>query len=447
MAEAAAAAAPRIAETLAEGSAERREAAYAEVETAARSALSLSGAARDEPAALAFGSVRPIIEAVLLAPDSKIGQAECTRASLLLYEIAKIDLLKMNVQLNRADADGVPLFVTTWTSETNVFAAILRKEPSEWTREDAITVALNHGLWHIVLWAAGSTSVTVALGLTTDEQELGFYHAWSTRCPFVLDKPQPEDRYLPLARLCMDLVRSEIDTQPDGVIACAATHVCMSSWYRPSLGRALWDDGFLDVYQATLRRYNPLERISKRDLIPSAVLSAMKDISEGAQRTGVDVVQPLVDTGAVELAISTLTAYQMLGKPEDASVCGVWWGALFTLDLLLGSPMAKPITEKMRSAGVDSVRYLLDHPLVQVDALGMETGVTATRIAALVWGRDDDGGGLGFLQRDIDKVVKVTGHRDAAISHFFPLTEGYGKAILNLAVSECVIILASSYRI
>ena len=79
MAEAAAAAAPRIAETLAEGSAERREAAYAEVETAARSALSLSGAARDEPAALAFGSVRPIIEAA-------VGAVECGGARFFLKE-------------------------------------------------------------------------------------------------------------------------------------------------------------------------------------------------------------------------------------------------------------------------------------------------------------------------------------------------------------------------
>ena len=34
-------------------------------------------------------------------------------------------------------------------------------------------------------------------------------------------------------------------------------------------------------------------------------------------------------------------------------------------------------------------------------------GVYATRIAALVWGRDDDGGGLTFKQRDIDKLVEV----------------------------------------
>ena len=103
---------------------------------------------------------------------------------------------------------------------------------------------------------------------------------------------------------------------------------------------------------------------------------------------GVDVIQPLVDTGAVDLAISTLTAYQMLGKPEDATVCGLWWGALFTLEILLASPMAKPVAAKLRSAGMDSVRFLLDHPLVQLGAMGLETGVPATRIAALVWGRD-----------------------------------------------------------
>jgi hypothetical protein len=87
--------------------------------------------------------------------------------------------------------------------------------------------------------------------------------------------------------------------------------------------------------------------------------------------------------------------------------------------------------------GVDSVRYLLDHPLVQLGAMGLESGMTATRIAALVWGRDDDGGGLRFKQQDIDKVVLVTAsHRGPAMVAFFPLTVGYGKTILSLSVSD-----------
>jgi|EP01046_Picozoa_sp_COSAG06_P012335 hypothetical protein len=48
----------------------------------------------------------------------------------------------------------------------------------------------------------------------------------------------------------------------------------------------------------------------------------------------------------------------------------------------------------------------------------------------------DDGGGLTFLQRDIDQIVRNLDHRDANNFQFFPLTEGTGRPILNLAVSE-----------
>ena len=99
------------------------------------------------------------------------------------------------------------------------------------------------------------------------------------------------------------------------------------------------------------------------------------------------MVQALLDTGALDAAISTLSAYQMLGQPQQASICAVWWGALFTLQILLGSPNAGPtVAAKLRSAGVESVRFLLDHPLVQLADIGLETGVTTTGIAALVWG-------------------------------------------------------------
>lgn len=113
----------------------------------------------------------------------------------------------------------------------------------------------------------------------------------------------------------------------------------------------------------------------------------MQDITESSFAAGVDVIQPLLEKGALDTAISTLTAYQMLGKPEEASMCAVWWGALFTLLILLGSPQSGPIVAaKLRSAGVDSFKYILDHPLVQAADIGMVTTQTVTRIAAFVWG-------------------------------------------------------------
>jgi hypothetical protein len=408
--------APRIAEWL-EGTAAEREAAFAAIEAAARSNTRQGGALDGEAVALVVACVEPIIASVLLAPASKLGRAEWTRASLLLFEMAKLDLLAVGAELlRRKDDQGVPLFLGTWSSETNLLAEILAKSPREWTREDAIAVALNHGTWHVILWVTGGTAVCAA----AEMDEGTFFQMYSTRSPFIMDSPQPEDRYAPLALLCLEIVRSEIGTQPEGVIACAAMTVEQMAWFRPSVGKAVWNAGFLDVMQASLRLYNPIERIGKQDLIPSAVLAAFKvstvafrhriyitpvrprrtpadslesvdrpqDVVEGAQSTGVDVIQPLLEKGAVDLAISTLTAYQMLGKPEDASVCAVWWGALFTLEILLASPGAKAIVAKLRSAGVDSVRHLLDNPLVQMSSMGLETGVSATKVAVMVWGRD-----------------------------------------------------------
>ena len=39
----------------------------------------------------------------------------------------------------------------------------------------------------------------------------------------------------------------------------------------------------------------------------------------------------------------------------------------------------------LRSAGVAAIRFLIDNPLVVMRDSGVETGIQATRIAALVW--------------------------------------------------------------
>lgn len=95
--------------------------------------------------------------------------------------------------------------------------------------------------------------------------------------------------------------------------------------------------------------------------------------------------------------------------------------------------------DKLRSAGVDCFRYCLDHPLVLFKEFGSETGVTATKIAALVWGRDDalaeGGGGLTFKQQDVNVVVQMAGHR-GTFAEFWPMKPDHGLPILNLCVSD-----------
>ena len=99
------------------------------------------------------------------------------------------------------------------------------------------------------------------------------------------------------------------------------------------------------------------------------------------------MIQPLLDAGALDIAISALTAYQMLGQPGQVGVCAFTYGALDTLELLLGSEKARPIVmEKLRSAGKDGFRHMLDNPLTHIGDMGFETGMQGTKIAALVRG-------------------------------------------------------------
>lgn len=75
----------------------------------------------------------------------------------------------------------------------------------------------------------------------------------------------------------------------------------------------------------------------------------------------------------------------MLGNPEEANVNSITYGVLVMLEFLLGSPQAQlTVANKLRSAGVDSFRYLMDNPLVQIAEFGLDSRVQAAKIAALV---------------------------------------------------------------
>ena len=134
---------------------------------------------------------------------------------------------------------------------------MLHKHPDEWTREDAITISANFGAWANPIWAEGGTAVLQAAGV---HDEASWFAKWMGRCPYFLENPQPHDKYVPMALLLLDLVRSEIDTQSEAVIACAAMTLHILSCRRPSVAKALWDDGFLDV--RALKSYGIASRSS-----------------------------------------------------------------------------------------------------------------------------------------------------------------------------------------
>lgn len=268
-----------------------------------------------------------------------------------------------------------------------------------------------------------------------------------THCPYapktdttVYTHERGSGRWVKMALLLLDLLRSDSDAQrlTEAVATGAWQGVCWFSLLDPTVGAAVWEAKFLDVVKEWVQRFNPMERVLRSNFTrgTAAALFALTDVARSAQTAGIEVIQPLLDAGAIDIAISTLVAYRMLDDPGAVNVGVPQYGGLQTLSVLLESSQSKEIMDKLRSAGVDAFRYILDHPLVSIRCLGNESTNQATSIAAMVWGRDDEAGsGLTFTQRDIDSIVERLDHNGAFVK-FMAMDATFGQALLHLSVSD-----------
>jgi hypothetical protein len=390
-------AAPRepdaIAAALRSSSAQEREAAgYAAIEQAVRagsSTVSTSAGTKERTVALAVACVRPLFEHVLCAPASRVGVAEYTRASLLLHDMQKLAPLRVCGEMWRHYDEAIALSCTHWTAADTVVAQMLAKQPGDWDASDAVVAALSHSNYGL------NVANTMGIHACWEESNptLGA-DVWIRESmefnPFVIG----HGPVVPLQLRCLELLRSQEEAdadarQPEAVVAGLWRVLCDSNT-DGAAAKAVFEAGFVEVAHAALQHWNPIERISKQNIVASAILTALKDCGNSAARAGVEIVQPLLDAGIVDIILTTLTAYQMLG-PDLSSVVAVQFGALEQLKALLhytvpgaqGQRQSKPIAEKVRSAGCDAIRYVLDHPLT-VFPLFLESGPTATRIAAMV---------------------------------------------------------------
>jgi len=369
----------QLAAQIASSSAEEREAAYAAIERSVASSHARSGGGRAAAAALAVACARPMLQSVLCAPASRVGAEEYVRAATLLIDMHKVDVLAVSTEAWRHDENALPLVGAIFVAPDTALAAVLAKE--EWTQADAILCAVAQGAM-MPLVAAGIADVLAAAGAV----EADFRTVLKATQMYCIE---PADRYLPLALLCLELVRFE--EHPETVLFGAGIVLLWTMSRCPPNAKAMWEAGALDVIAASLLRFNPIERVhggsACTSFVPSALWAALKELVESGVLAGIEVVQPLLDAGLADAAVSAVTAYQMLGNPKHASPCSLCYGALQTLERLLATPrsQAEPIVSKLRSAGVAAIRFLIDNPLVVMRDNGVETGIQATRIAALVW--------------------------------------------------------------
>jgi hypothetical protein len=257
---------------------------------------------------------------------------------------------------------------------------MLAKEES-WTLDDAVLAGAHYAA-SVAFWAVGSPTLCPAVGV----EEVEFLDAWLLALPH--SGAEPPHKYVQLGLRLLDLVRSDTDSQPEAILAGAwffLSHLVAMG--PPAVAASVWEAGCLEVYQASIARFNPMERVSRTNLVAAGIMDCMKNVMEKAQQTGTEVVTPLLNAGAVDSAIAILTAYQLLGNPDEASALALLGGSLLFLEHGLSSPKnSELVVAQLRSAGVASFRYLLDNPLSLLGAFGVETGVQATRIAAVVRG-------------------------------------------------------------
>jgi hypothetical protein len=210
----------------------------------------------------------------------------------------------------------------------------------------------------------------------------------------------------------------------------ALSHLIQGAGAAP-IAHAILGAGFFDAVLAVVMSFAPADLISTKQLIPGSAIPALKDVSELALSSGaVDVAQLMIDAGLVDVMIDMLREYQTLSRPNDASVGAVWYGALFGLEVCLsGATDPAPIMEKLHCIP-EIFHYLRENPLFQLRDLGLDTRVNTAKIAALVWGRDEDFGGFEFKQEEIDSLIVDIDHRKEG--NFNVMHHSAGQHILSV---------------
>ena len=123
-----------------------REAAYVQLEALARgdssgiaaagSASANGGGEREALVDVAAECVGPLMETVFAAEVSVVDAAEFRRAHLVLAELCLLEPLRLLAECVRNSR-----WALAWSSPGNAWAAVFDKEPSELTRDDALTLA------------------------------------------------------------------------------------------------------------------------------------------------------------------------------------------------------------------------------------------------------------------------------------------------------------------
>jgi hypothetical protein len=132
------------------GDRDQREAAFVELDTIIARGDSSGGGEREALVDVAVACVGPLIKTVFAADVSVVDAAEFRRAHLVLGKLSLLDPLRLIGEWARESRLGI-----AWGTPGNAWAKVFGKDPSELTRDDALTVAAPQSMYAIQ-WCRGA---------------------------------------------------------------------------------------------------------------------------------------------------------------------------------------------------------------------------------------------------------------------------------------------------
>ena len=430
----------------------RREIAYAQLEAlsgsdgamsgsdaAAISAASVSVTGVDvaelsDEARIAVACVAPMLEHVLAADVSVVDAAEYQRATLALHAALLVEPTQMCAQLQRTWRFAIP-----WKAKGNAYNAVFKKEPSELSRDDALTVACDSGLW-AVSHACGQSRCSQLAGVTFAEF---LPHAMEN--PLLTPVATSGAREDKLASLFFDIVRD-----PQG----ASEIVQSGAWFAlvwllggtaensGPRAAALIESGLIETAVAALHRSSPEDWLSCRTAtgVNAGAIFTLSWTLSTLVFPGMSIATVLLDRGFIDAGFAAMKRFEANGASVatvlETNVMTIWAFQIVLSKLDLTASDAAPIVQLLQQAP-STVRFVLDNPVVHVPDLGFVSSAHMSAVCALAFGKEEEGGGFMFSQEQVDDTVvsHLSVFSGTASSLVRQLESFFLRAIVHLCIS------------
>jgi hypothetical protein len=337
-------------------------------------ALRASQSTDDVAKAIAVACASPLCE-VLCKDVSEVGAEEHRRAAQVLTALCGIDPARVGGEITKPDQCSI---YQAWTAPNSALGAVLAKELSALTTEDALTAACVSGPL-AVYWSskAGIDGVNRCAGVTSME-----YIGLLMPSCFMLNVATPEDDFhIALVPLLLELLRAP-DKLPEFALPGVLMTAGWASMGRPVVASKLLEQGAFGVFMAIMREASPSELVATEGFSRRPhqyAMLCMKELVEGCQAVGTDLTAQLLSCGYIDMVVTALTAVEELGS-DSVNAFQLVWNILRFVTLLDGEAHGQ--IEAKLQAVPSALRYIYENNLNHLADFGFTSRTLMTILAA-----------------------------------------------------------------